>query len=94
MHRIASKHLASHFDLPRWLSFGAGDHPSYHGCQPVFVAADSHEAAATGAAGGARHMAARLASLLPSVALVAVFTSPSEVMVYQDGHRRRLAVSL
>ncbi|GAB6411015.1 hypothetical protein bcgnr5379_60590 [Bacillus cereus] len=42
--------------------------------------------------GGARNMAARLASLLPSVALVAVFTSPSEVMVYQGGHRRRLAV--
>lgn len=42
--------------------------------------------------GGARHMAARLASLLPSVALAAVFTSPSEVMVYQEAHRHRLSI--
>jgi hypothetical protein len=39
---------------------------------------------------GARHMAARLASLIPDVAAVAVCTSFDEISLYTDGTRERL----
>lgn len=41
---------------------------------------------------GARHMAARLASLLPAVSLVAVCTQVSQVTIYERGKERTLAL--
>lgn len=43
-------------------------------------------------AGGARHMAARLTSLIPAVALTAVCTLESEVSLYDRGEMRTIQI--
>jgi hypothetical protein len=43
-------------------------------------------------AGGARHMAARLTSLMPAVALTAVYTLESEVSLYDRGEMRTIRI--
>ena len=43
-------------------------------------------------AGGARHMAARLTSLIPAVALSAVCTLESEVSLYERGEMRTMQI--
>ena len=45
-------------------------------------------------AGGARHMAARLTSLIPGVALTAVCTQDSEVSIYDRGEMRAIQIRL
>lgn len=42
---------------------------------------------------GARHMAARLASFLPAVALAAICTSESEALLYERGQLRTIRIA-